>query len=102
MTRDTVFLLDVDNTLLDNDRVVDDLRSHLLQTFGAASADCYWTIFEQLRGEFGYADYLDALQRYRVQESSEATADPGLLQLSTFPIDYSFAACSGSAGPTLP
>ena len=92
MTHAVVFLLDVDNTLLDNDRVVDDLRSHLLQTFGAASADHYWTIFEQLRSELGYADYLGALQRYRVHESSDATADPGLLQLSSFLIDYPFAA----------
>ena len=88
---DVVFLLDVDNTLLDNDRVVDDLRAHLLRAFGSASADCYWTIFEQLRSELGYADYLGALQRYRVRELSDAMNDPQLLQLSTFLIDYPFA-----------
>ena len=87
---DVVFLLDVDNTLLDNDRVVGDLRMHLQQAFGSASADRYWMIFEQLRGELGYADYLGALQRYRVRELSDAMNDPRLLQMSTFLIDYPF------------
>ena len=87
---DVVFLLDVDNTLLDNDCVVGDLRMHLQQAFGSASVDRYWTIFEQLRGELGYADYLGALQRYRVRELSDAMNDPRLLQMSTFLIDYPF------------
>jgi FMN phosphatase YigB (HAD superfamily) len=87
---DLVFLFDVDNTLLDNDRVVTDLRNHLEQAFGSASADRYWTIFEQLRSELGYADYLGALQRYRVRELSDAMNDPRLLQMSTFLIDYPF------------
>ena len=88
---DVVFLFDVDNTLLDNDRVIDDLRNHLEQAFGSASADLYWTIFEQLRSELGYADYLGALQRYRLRELSDAMNDPRLLQMSTFLIDYPFA-----------
>ncbi|MDQ2991077.1 MAG: HAD family hydrolase, partial [Pseudomonadota bacterium] len=62
---DVVFLLDVDNTLLDNDQIVIDLRQHLEREFGLDSANCYWTIFEDLRRELGYADYLGALQRYR-------------------------------------
>ena len=88
---DVVFLLDVDNTLLDNDHVVADLRQHLLRQFGRASADRYWAIFEQLRVEIGYADYLGALQRYRAHELSDAMNDPGLLQMSMFLIDYPFA-----------
>ncbi len=64
-TADVVFLLDVDNTLLDNDRIIADLRSHLEAAFGGASAACYWAAFETLRTELGYADYLGALQRYR-------------------------------------
>ena len=59
-----VFLLDVDNTLLDNDRVAADLKRHLTQAFGAERQERYWAIFEQLRVEVGYADYLGALQRY--------------------------------------
>ena len=90
MTHAVVFLLDVDNTLLDNDRVVTDLRSHLVQAVGNASAGRYWAIFEQLRSELGYADYLGALQRYRVNELSEETTDPALLQLSPFLLDYPF------------
>ena len=91
MGHDVVFLLDVDNTLLDNDRVIADLRRHLEQEFGSASADRYWAIFEQLRSELGYADYLGALQRYRVRELSDAASDPRLLQISAFLIEYPFA-----------
>ncbi|MGH8257712.1 MAG: HAD family hydrolase [Steroidobacteraceae bacterium] len=86
-----VFLLDVDNTLLDNDRVQQDLREHLAREFGAASRDRYWAIFEQLRTELGYADYLGALQRYRSVESAGQMNDPRLLQMSAFLIDYPFA-----------
>ena len=64
---ETVFLLDVDNTLLDNDAVIEDLRRHLAEAFGAECDRRYWEIFEQLRRELGYADYLGALQRYRVE-----------------------------------
>ena len=63
---DVVFLLDVDNTLLDNDRLIADLHDRLERDFGAAAAQRYWAIFEALRGELGYADYLGALQRYRL------------------------------------
>jgi FMN phosphatase YigB (HAD superfamily) len=88
---DVVFLLDVDNTLLDNDRVQDDLRNHLEREFGAASRDRYWAIFESLRDELGYADYLGALQRYRYGEVSGAMNDPRLLLMSSFLVDYPFA-----------
>ncbi len=84
---DVVFLLDCDNTLLDNDRVQDDLRAHLVREFGSASADQYWMIFEALRRELGYADYLGALQRYRL----EVVNDTRLLQMSSFLVDYPFA-----------
>lgn len=83
----TVFLLDVDNTLLDNDRVADDLSTHLAHEFGPESRDRYWAIFEALRAELGYADYLGALQRYRVEEWN----DPQLLLMSSFLVDYPFA-----------
>jgi FMN phosphatase YigB (HAD superfamily) len=84
---DVVFLLDVDNTLLDNDRVQDDLRAHLESEFGPENRDRYWQIFEALRTELGYADYLGALQRYRLG----ALNDPRLLQMSSFLVDYPFA-----------
>jgi FMN phosphatase YigB (HAD superfamily) len=87
-----VFLLDVDNTLLDNDRVQDDLREHLAREFGTASRDRYWHCFEELRDELGYADYLGALQRYRLDElRADGTSDPRLLQISSFLVDYPFA-----------
>lgn len=82
-----VFLFDVDNTLLDNDRVTADLKHHLEHGVGAELAQHYWTIFEQLRTELGYADYLGALQLYR----SEHSHDPRLLGVSRFLIDYPFA-----------
>ena len=82
-----VFLFDVDNTLLDNDRVTDDLRRHLQRQVGPERAECYWAIFEQLRRELGYADYLGALQRYRI----EYPRDPRLLIVSDFLVNYPFA-----------
>jgi len=86
-TSDVVFLFDVDNTLLDNDRVTADLKRHLLHEVGPERQECYWTIFEQLRAELGYADYLGALQRYRI----EYPRDPRLLTVSRFLVNYPFA-----------
>ena len=82
-----VFLFDCDNTLLDNDRVQEDLRAHLAREFGPENRDRYWTIFETLRAELGYADYLGALQRYRLEDVS----DTRLLLMSSFLVDYPFA-----------
>jgi hypothetical protein len=79
-----VFLLDVDNTLLDNDRITADLKRHLTQAFGTERQERYWTIFEKLRVELGYADYLGALQRYRAENSR----DPHFLQISFYLVDY--------------
>ena len=91
MTTPIVVLLDVDNTLLDNDRIIADLREHLARDFGAASAERYWTIFEALRSELGYVDYLGALQRYRSAVETDDAAAHRLLSVSTFLIDYPFA-----------
>lgn len=82
-----VFLFDVDNTLLDNDRVIADLNRHLKCEVGPRRARRYWTIFERLRARLGYADYLGALQSYR----SEYPHDLGLLAVSRFLINYPFA-----------
>ena len=90
MTHDVVFLLDVDNTLLDNDRIADDLRAHLTGQFGAAG-ERYWAHFEELREELGYADYLGALQRYRADLDENGEAAHRLLSVSQFLIDYPFA-----------
>ena len=84
---DVVFLFDCDNTLLDNDHVLADLRAHMMQEFGAQNSARYWEIFETLRSELGYADYLGALQRYRL----ERPRDTRLLLMSSFLIDYPFA-----------
>ena len=71
MLHDLVFLVDVDNTLLDNDAVIADLREHLVQVVGTECERRYWEIFEQIRIELGYADYLGALQRYRIERPRE-------------------------------
>ena len=93
--QDTVFLLDVDNTLLDSDRIIADLRAHLDREFGVASARHYWRHFEALRTELGYADYLGALQRYRLDSEHGVGKgdDPRLLHMSSYLIDYPFADC---------
>src|SRR5712672_2120559 len=82
-----VFLFDVDNTLLDNDTVITDLSAHLEHEVGSEHERRYWAIFEGLRTELGYADYLGALQRYR----SEYPHDPGTLAASRFLMNYPFA-----------
>ncbi|HEU4413331.1 MAG TPA: HAD family hydrolase [Candidatus Angelobacter sp.] len=82
-----VFLFDVDNTLLDNDRVTVDLKRYLEKQVGPERQQIYWDIFEQLRTELGYADYLGALQRYRLQYPR----DPSLLAVSHFLVNYPFA-----------
>jgi len=85
MTRpQVVFLFDVDNTLLDNDRVTEDLKRHLEETTGHARQEDYWAIFERVRGELGYADYLGALQRDRV----EHPRDSHVLTVSRFLLNY--------------
>lgn len=81
-----VFLFDVDNTLIDNDRITRDLSNHLEEDFGKETRDRYFTIFEELRRELGYADYLGALQRYR----NEHPLDVRLLRMSSYLIDYPF------------
>ena len=81
------FLFDVDNTLADNDRVAADLQRHLASEIGAEGAQEYWRIFEQLRTELGYADYLGALQGYRAKHPRA----PNLLCVSDFLINYPFA-----------
>ena len=82
-----VLLFDVDNTLIDNDRIIEDLKRHIEQQFGTQSRDRYFAIFEALHAELGYADYLGALQRYRLEDQ----CDTRLLQMSSFLVDYPFA-----------
>jgi len=82
-----VFLVDVDNMLLDNDRVAADLRRHLERQPGRERQERYRAIFEQLRSQLGYADYLGAIQRYRV----EFPREPHVLTVSSFLVNYPFA-----------
>jgi FMN phosphatase YigB (HAD superfamily) len=82
-----VFLLDVDNTLLDNDRFTADLAAKLGQSFGDVQRDRYWSIYNELRDSLGYADYIGALQRFR----SGLDNDPALLQMSNYLLEYPFA-----------
>jgi FMN phosphatase YigB (HAD superfamily) len=87
VTADVVFLFDVDNTLLDNDRVTADLKRHLEREVGQEGQERYWAILEELRSALGYVDYLGALQRYRM----EYPRDPRLLTVSRFLVNYPFA-----------
>jgi FMN phosphatase YigB (HAD superfamily) len=83
---DLVFLFDVDNTLLDNDRVQADLADHLTESYGADACNRYWDIFEEVRHELGYADYLGALERLRLEKMH----DPRILRMSSWLVDYPF------------
>src|SRR5580698_9191690 len=82
-----VFLLDVDNTLIDNDAIQQDLKDHLQQNYGRDARDRYWRILEDLFAELGYRDYLGALQRFRAEHPKEVE----LLAMSSYLIDYPFA-----------
>ena len=82
-----VFLVDVDNTLLNNDQIQKDLAEHLQSEFGATCRDRYWKILEDLFEELGYRDYLGALQRYRIEHPT----DIRLLAMSSYLVDYPFA-----------
>jgi FMN phosphatase YigB (HAD superfamily) len=84
---DCVFLFDVDNTLLDNDKIQQDLRDHLVRTVGAEFEESYWQTLEQLRSELGYVDYLGSLQRHRIAHSH----DLQILNISKYLIEYPFA-----------
>jgi FMN phosphatase YigB (HAD superfamily) len=86
-TPSVTFLIDIDNTLLDNDRFADDLHDTLTQAFGADECKRYWTLYEAIRDSVGYADYLGALQRFRAGLEN----DPALLQMSRYLLDYPFA-----------
>lgn len=87
MTHDIVFLFDVDNTLLNNDRVFADLDAHIGVEHGAAARDRFWAIFGALSEELGYSDYLGALERYRLEQIH----DPRVLRMSKWLLDYPFA-----------
>ena len=87
MAADLVFLIDVDNTLLDNDTVVDDFKRHLIADFGAGGERRYWDIFERLFNEIGYADYLGALQQFRLEQPR----NPHALRAALFLLQYPFA-----------
>lgn len=87
MIADILFLFDVDNTLLDNDRFQQDLREHLRLSFGDEACERYWAGFDKLRSELGYVDYLGALQRYRLEEPH----DPRIYRTASWLLDYPFA-----------
>lgn len=87
LSHPTVFLVDVDNTLLDNDAIQQSLKDHLDRTFGIAARDRYWRILEDRFAQLGYRDYIGALQRYR----GEHPLDVELLSMSSYLIDYPFA-----------
>ena len=91
MTANLVILLDVDNTLVDGDRIVSDLHSQTDSAFGVAGAQRYWAIFDAMRKELGYVDYLGALQRYRPELEPGSEAEQQLLTMSSYLINYPFA-----------
>jgi FMN phosphatase YigB (HAD superfamily) len=84
---DVVYLIDVDNTLLDNDAVIADLKAHLIDAFGPEADARYWDILEELRSELGYVDYLGALQKFRI----ERPLDMHVIQTSLYLLHYPFA-----------
>jgi FMN phosphatase YigB (HAD superfamily) len=87
MIADVVFLFDVDNTMLDNDAFQEELRLHLRRRYGDHAEQRYWALFDDLRNESGYADYLAALEQLRLEEPHNTR----LLRLANWLLDYPFA-----------
>jgi phosphoglycolate phosphatase-like HAD superfamily hydrolase len=85
--RRTAFLVDVDDTLLDNDRFREDLEQHLEREYGAAARDAYWTIQERRFVDLGYRDYLGAVQEWWESDGR----DPRFLTVSGYLLGYPFA-----------
>ena len=81
------FLVDVDDTLLDNDRIRDDIERYLDSEYGPDARAAYWTIQERRFVELGYRDYLGAVQEWWEAESLE----PSLLAVSEYLLEYPFA-----------
>jgi FMN phosphatase YigB (HAD superfamily) len=81
------FLVDVDDTLLDNGRVQADLKKHIEREFGPQCRDRFWAIHEELFKQLGYCDYLGAFQRFRIEHPYESH----LVTASSFLVDYPFA-----------
>ncbi|HLW91240.1 MAG TPA: HAD family hydrolase [Roseiarcus sp.] len=88
-TSDIVFLFDVDNTLLDNDRFQHELGEYLRNSHGDRTYDRYWALFEEIRSELGYADYLGAIERCRLEHPHQ----PRILQAASWLLGYPFADC---------
>lgn len=80
------FLVDVDNTLLDNDRFRTDVQTHFAAVFGVDVAAHYWAIQERRFVDLGYRDYLGAVQEWWEGEGRE----PRLLAAARFLLDYPF------------
>ena len=62
------------------------LMSISVSKHGTAARNRYWEIFEELRSELGYADYLGALDRYRREDMH----DPRILRFVNWLADYPF------------
>jgi len=86
-TAPIVFLVDVDDTLLENDRIQADFKRHIEREFGARCRDRFWAIQEELFNQLGYRDYLGALQRFRIEHPYE----PHLVTAANYLVDYPFA-----------
>jgi len=82
-----VILVDIDNTLLDNDRIQEDFKRRIEREMGTAARDRYWTIVERLFTDLGYRDYIGALQEFRVGQPQ----DMRLFAFSRYVVDYPFA-----------
>jgi FMN phosphatase YigB (HAD superfamily) len=80
-----VFLIDVDETLLNNDAVFADLRRYLKDSVGVAGEQRYFHLYEELWNALGYADYLGALQRYRLERLGDAEMTAFALFLLNYP-----------------
>ncbi len=84
---DMVFLFDVDNTLLDHDRVKQDLGALLDSRIFDGASEHYWSAYEAIRAETGQADFLASFQRCWI----DSECNPHWLPAADLMLDYPYS-----------
>jgi FMN phosphatase YigB (HAD superfamily) len=70
-----VFLLDVDNTLVDNDRVKKDIERAIASLVAVDRAARFWALYEEVRDEKGVVNFPETLRRFRRAFPNEPHAE---------------------------
>ena len=67
-----VFLIDLDNTILDNDGVKQDIEAKMLEILGERLAERFWHYYEAVRKDLDYIDFFETMMRLRDENPTDA------------------------------